>query len=354
MINSWLTIGVIAGALAAIGNAFDRLLARRQKRVLFENMVAWWLKLSETEFPVLHIKMASDALSYFRHFSSGKLRVWKVLCGMIVGSFLLTSISCFIGFAIDLGIADQFQGPGVPLPIFTVYLANFPFDIATMIVTYFALGVVARSKPLKGILIISLDVAAASILAMLSLTFISWGGDMAISHELLGSELTVKRWEKIYKEEYGDLFSERGFSNNAKIRLHTGLPYYIRITPEAFRSAWFDEPVSQDIILKFVVVEGGRTETIWASGRHITARSDAAMALTTLIPTAAYMFYLLFLMIARTILEALRLGSMQYLEVATEVDPTENPKDFIPGTLFGAVIGILAAIANAVLKLVSK
>ena len=357
--SSWLAIGVIAGALTAIGNAIDHLLVRRQKRVLYEKMVVWWIKLAETRFPVLHTRMASNALSYFSRLTNGRLRVSRLCLLAIVGTWLLTSGSAFIGTVIDEGIAGPFRTSGIPLPIFTVYLANFPFDLATVAVTYFALKLVARSRPLKGILVICLDLAAAYALAVLAWVFIVWGEDLAMTYEMPGTRWGHEALEERVRAQNAPAISAMGFSEQARIRVYqfnerTGFAFLVRIAPQAFRSAWRREPVSERRYVKIVVTEGERTVVRWGYG-HFTARwSHVAMAYTTFVPTGAYMIYLLFLLVGRIMIETLRLASMQFLEVATEADPTETPKDFIPGTLFGAAIGIMAAIANAIVKLVGN
>lgn len=114
--TSWLAISVIAGALAGIGNAIDRFLLKRQKRVLYDKMVAWWFKLEGTRFPTLHTRMASHAIVLFRAVMPAWRPAWKLLLVAMGGSFLLTSVSALIGLAVETAIGGRTVVYGIPLP----------------------------------------------------------------------------------------------------------------------------------------------------------------------------------------------------------------------------------------------
>ena len=81
------------------------------------------------------------------------------------------------------------------------------------------------------------------------------------------------------------------------------------------------------------------------------------MSCTTLIPTAAYMTILVLMLLAKMLLEALRVVSMQLLERITQDDPDYDPDKFKPGTLFGYLFSGVAALSSAIatiLKLFSS
>lgn len=359
IMTSWLAIGVIAGALAGIGNAVDRLLLRNQKRVLYDKMFAWWFTLAETKFPKLHTRMASNAIRLFRTIMPARRHAWMLLLVAIGGSFVLTSVSCIIGRTLGAAIGRPPAVTAIPLPLFMVYVANFPFDCATSVTTYFALTVVVKCGPIKGIFVIFLDLAIAFALATVSWSSISWSEDLAYQWRAPGTHTFLEKSEEWMQELGAHELAALGFSNKAKIRLHfvnekTGFLTYLRSAPEAFGSALHCEALSQEYYIKLVITEAHHTDVLWVRKFEIARITHVAMACTTLVPTAVYMVYLLFLLIARSMIEIMRLASMQFLEAATEVDPSKKPQEFKPVTLFGAAVGILALIANAVVTLLKS
>lgn len=79
-----------------------------------------------------------------------------------------------------------------------------------------------------------------------------------------------------------------------------------------------------------MVTENGRSKNIVFIQHVEYDYYVAILALTTAAPTVVYLFLLLFSMFSKIILSGTRWIILHFLEVATEPDPLEKPKEFLP------------------------
>lgn len=73
------------------------------------------------------------------------------------------------------------------------------------------------------------------------------------------------------------------------------------------------------------------------------------VATTSFIPTFAYMTALLIFLFAAMMVKA----TMHFLEVVTQWDPKTHPEKFLPWTMLGILLGLVAAFAKLMVHLVA-
>lgn len=368
--NSWITIVLpIAGVLIIIGNAFDKLMVRRQKRIVFDSLVKWWDKLSDIRFPILHQKMATNTISIIHKSTSGRYGKVKAILLSLIISWFLTSVFTYFGFVVrDGGFLAPFKtiASGIPLPVFIVYVTNYIFDFLTLFITYIAIVNIIKEKLLKALVIIALDVMLAVILAILSLSFITWSGDISFNNNMWGTHWTHDLYKHTIESEYNEFHSSHGFSENAKVtnmRINPkhNIIDYLYITPQIYIK-FYEDLKNNNFInnldhksinsIHYSISENNNYKELIIEWR-VSHVFYLFTSLTTLLPTIIYMGYLLFLALSRTLIEILRLSSMQFLEASTEIEPAKNLQDFAPGRLLSIVLGVFVAIINMISKLVS-
>jgi hypothetical protein len=294
---SWLTIALFCGLLSAGCIAADRFMLNRQKIKLYDLLSTFWLKLSDTRFPELHIIVASQTTQFIRkRFRENKILFFIFLVTL---STAITASAVLLGFHFEhkfLEFGSVARKCSIWIkekpPIFFVimFFINMIFDLATFFSTYIILKIIIIAKLPKVIFLIFLDILIALFIAYSGMYTFTVVSTLILEFRLLPFRTLV------------GLLDPRSIF--------------------AIGSFMFGVSLSDpDGILTII-----------------------CYSLTSLIPTALYMIFLLFLLLAKPVLYCARYVFLHFLEKSTE--PT--PEKIAPFTLLAVVLNLFAIIAKTV------
>lgn len=143
-------IAVIAGTLAAVGLAIDKVISPRHDATLKDRLTAFWYALSEMNPRSIPRATAALYLRFIGRFIGEKFLSWRFLISSVAVSVLLTTIFFFVGKAVRhaiLASLDPSYGsfyellPGYiqmyadHLNKSFVYPINAVFDVLTVVIT---------------------------------------------------------------------------------------------------------------------------------------------------------------------------------------------------------------------------
>lgn len=338
---TWSTIAILAATFAIFGAAFDRLILTRQKPALHQKLVSYWISLEELEYRNLAKSLSGYVLSKLKDTATLGIKSWKTLLVWTFVSYVLTSLASLVAWAIDGG----FDQTTIPLPIFTTYISNWIFDLATVLITLKVLHIVRKNRPSIGLIALVADLLLAFILVVLCRSTTLWLNEVAFNYALPGSEQSRAYTESIYKEKLKNEFSIYSFTENAVIDVKG-------------KNSFYD--LSKDSFYLFCCLKTKYKSTEIVSIKEkekevsFQFRFTASGVLWTLIPatvfipTALFILTLMIFLCLKMILDFLKVIGLHLLEVATEVDP----KGFSPGVLVGLLLGCFAALSKAITELI--
>ncbi len=293
--------------MGALGAAADQLLIRRLKHRLYDRLLGLWTALEDSRVADLPAAAASFALARLQARKASGSRV-ATAAKVVVISLALTTVSAIVGRLVrrytfpwyearalepSLGLVDAavthtqwlYDKLWLYCPAF---LVNFVFDIATVMVTVWALREVCRTdSALRRYAMISLNVGIAFVLAIASLGIADW---VVIS----GTFLRQMQW-------------------------------------------------AAECIVAVLTWD--------TSGRFASGFDNAFVGLSTLIPISLYLLILALTIQAKAVLVALRSVSLYWLEVAVEPLPKDIDSRFKPFTLIGLVFATFGIVAKAAFEL---
>lgn len=342
---TWSTIAILATTFAIFGAAFDRLVLTRQKPTLHKKLVSYWISLEEAKYKNLAKSLSSYILSKLKNTASTGIKSWKTLLLWTFVSYIFTSSASLLSWAIDGG----FDQTTIPLPIFTTYISNWVFDLATVLITIKVLHIVKKCRPSIGLIALFADLLLAFFLVVLCRSTTLWLNEVAFNYALPGSEQSRAYTESIYKEKLKNEFSIYSFTENAVIDVKG-------------KNSFYD--LSKDSFYLFCCLKTKYKSTEIVSIKEkekeisFQFRFTASGVLWTLIPatvfipTALFILTLIIFLCLKVILDVLRTIGLHLLEVATETDPKVDPKGFSPGILVGLLLGCLAALSKAINELI--
>lgn len=343
---TWSTIAILATTFAIFGAAFDRLILTRQKPALHQKLVSYWVSLEEIEYKNLAKSLSGYILSKLKTTSILGLKSWKTLLLWTFVSYILTSSASLISWIIDEG----FDETTIPLPIFTTYISNWIFDLATILITIKVLYIVKKYRPSIGLIALFGDLLLAFILVVLCRSTTLWLNEVAFNYSLPGSEQSRVYTESLYKETLNHEISVNSFSEKAVIDVK-------------LKNSFFDH--TKDSFYLFCCLQNESKSAELATIKEkqkevsyqfsVTRTSGILWTLipaTVFIPTALFTLTLIIFLCLKIILDFLKTIGLHLLEVATEVDPQVDPKGFSPGILVGLLLGCLAALSKAIMELI--
>ncbi len=150
---TWTVIGITCGALATSGATIDRFLLRRTKTAIHLRLIDWWCRLDELTIRNIAPATARRTLGLLPGW---RLFSWRFMLASIMGSCILTSAAATIGVILDPWFDVQLWP--APLPTVLVYATNYLCDLATFLVTWKALRILAHSGCLRGFLAVATDI----------------------------------------------------------------------------------------------------------------------------------------------------------------------------------------------------
>ena len=182
---TWQTIGVISSVAIAAGGATDLLMTSRQREHMHSRLVSLWVTLDDASIPDLPRAISGRVLAWWNHAATHRAVRLRIFLFSVAGSWLLTSCAYALGGTLD-GYSFS-QHDILPIPIWTVYVANYPFDVATVAVTLGLLRVVRDRSLLRGSGAILLNGAIALALACLCAVALAAAGDLAFNASVTGA-----------------------------------------------------------------------------------------------------------------------------------------------------------------------
>lgn len=303
---SWTTIATLAALLSGIGFAIDKWLLKRHKKKLHSRLTDWWVHLDDTKLPDLPAWMASATLRSVRPVLRSKARfiaatstisVLLTLNALVLGPVIAGYASSYLDelrkgtWLFDVEVLRMF------LPI------NLLCDTLTLLVTIKVLRVVARGRPIHS--------GAAIILDLFLAVGFAWACG-AISAAFLE-----------YSGMYYDVFLKDG---------------------------WFLAPLNVLVAGTFEMMNHtAQTVDLLLSG----SASDDAVAFvlfstTTLLPTLAYLFVLLIMLLGKLLLGIFKRTLAYALERAADDEPEKLQVVCLTATLLSLLAIFAKTIAHFV------
>ena len=341
------TIGVIFGLFVGAGALFDKLLLKHQKILIHNALYRWWFRLENTKIRNLYKLMAEYALEIAGMIFRWPLWSWQSFILLVILSWILTSIASLIGYH---WTPQMHRISPIPLPIYTVYILNFPFDLLTCYATFHVLKIIRKANIVISILAIMIDILIAGILVCFCYGVIWWGSDLAFNNQSIGSEFSNSYFKQHFINNNKKVLTKDGFTEKATVNIYykNSLLSYIKDGFSFYYKRLLGKYCESSYIIEYELIEGKKTKIYQAI--TIDSNDDwfrMITPLTTFVPTFFYMFILLFLLVGKFIIES----AMHLLSVMTEPNPEKDPKEFIPGTLLGLLCGVIASLSKAIVEI---
>lgn len=297
----WEAVAVMCAVPMVLGPTVDRFLLRRHKSRLYDILLYFWLRISETRITAMHNRWAFQTLKMWEYFF-GK----KIVSPLSFGICALISLTITTLVVISAAMLTDDDGQlstattgrdfhGLPMDTdeqvwkgivdhAAVLLAiNTVLDTLTIWITIYFIQCVASSRGLRSVAFICIDAVSAFGLAWIAGTLFVW---------------IIYGWGLL----------ESG--------LFSGLVYFI---------PFFMTGMESMILMQ-----------TWVT---------IAYSHSMLVPTMMFLIMLLLGILARWVLVGVKSVSMYFLEIATEKNPEELIVFTLTGTLF-SVITILSKTAH--------
>jgi lipoprotein signal peptidase len=349
--------GIVLVAFTALGAVIDRFLVIRHRSALHTAMVRWWTMIHDTSVPELPTLAAQRVLKLGKFIFPWKLLSWQAAGASIIISWSLTTAAFLLGNIID---GEPWRILPSQLPLATVYLANFPYDLLTILATVRVLQLL-RTSPNVGISfgIIALNIIVVAFLAVFCFSSIYWASDFAVKYDLpAAAQAAHKEDENRRQQIEAALGPEYKYLEDKTPRLH-GFWRGVAVAP---RRMWEQLRYGNSSAMNFAVVTArpvanGKTGEPQVKLLKLPVRygwGPVLLALSTFLPVAGYMAILLVLLVAKLVLKAVRGIVLYTLETLTEHDPIREPKDFMPFTILGTTLGTIVSTVRTIVTLIEK
>ncbi|MCB0526910.1 MAG: hypothetical protein KDC65_00425 [Saprospiraceae bacterium] len=372
---------LILAILVAAGVVFDKLTYEEEKRNTYNRLKGWLEKIRQARFPDIH-KIAIESCHHFlyRSFNFRK-KPLRAFLSLIFVSWLLTTVFYFIGESHpSMQKSRIIQHWHDYFPWYPMYLVNLLFDFLTVFVSLRILTWI-KSKPFLiacGGLI--LDITIAYILFIICIIALIPSIQLALklnfatnfvihhneidNHRLYGEPMAFKLDNfKLngYPEYTYSMIKDDHFTEKAQVRYIRHDRSYINARLEAIKQlfslkAFYSlvverEPYALNERGELLVTEGNISKTYSLTQISYTfSPTEIALSATTLIPTAIFIFFLLFVYLSKEVF-TLSAAFLRRLIKSSLVKEDALDK-FSPGTHFGAVLGLLIAILKLLDELI--
>ena len=349
-------LGILA-IFSGIGAIVDKILVSRHRSALHLSMVRWWTTIYDLSIPAFPALAAQRVLTFGKFIFPWKLISWQSVIATFIFSWCITSAAQLTGYALD---GEPWSKLLSDLPLATVYIANYPYDLITVILTVRVLQLLRNSPRLTvSFPIILLNIIVTGILTVLCFISILFADTIAVKYNLPEAAKAKQEHEQRRQHDI-----ERALGSNyvdvveQRVALTDGGMWHaLRAAPLViWNQVRYGNSSSGTTIVTARPVTNERpgqtTEKILKV--PVTGRWAAVfVALSTFVPTLGYMLVLIGLLIAKIILAGVRSIVLYTLEVLTEHDPLREPKDFMPFTLLGLTIGTITSTVRTILALLT-
>jgi hypothetical protein len=313
--------------------------------------------IHDTRVPGFPALAASRALSVGKRIFPWKLISWQSALTCVIISWLVTSAANWFG---DLSDGQPWYPFIDNLPIFTVYLANFPFDLATIFLTVRVLQWLRASPGVfTSIGLILVNITLAGLLAVLCAASIIKASDFARTHHLPGAASGTHNAQTQFRKDIQTVLGENSanveqvdFDDSSIKDLIVSAPSFL------WRQIRYGNASQnkQAVVKRERMVNGqpgGPPEYIVLNLPISGYWRTALISLSTFLPVLMYMTILAVLLVAKLVLTAVRTITLFALESLTQHDPIREPKDFLPFTMLGLLSGAIASTVKAIIVLVT-
>lgn len=371
---AWDILSIIFICFIATGLSIDRLMLYKHKNIFYNKILFWWVWLDNTDIKDLPKEFAKNTLEAI---SKRKKYFWSknTLLILIIFFWLIPSVLFLLGLLIELefNFFELFNLGGVPLPIFTVYLINVPFDVITLLITYKVIYIISERNYFEALIVIVLDVLLALMLAVFCFSSILYADHLSKYYQLLGTELgrdqdleyIKEHFQLIYPEDFEDLKKQLDIDENNEasiyIKFQTArtnenifMHFYNR-TPEAIYKIITEGKFNYSLLPRHVgeYEYKGTVRTVVIEFEARVGWAVLLLAFTTFIPTLIYMIYILLILISKCLLSVVRKLLLYYFELALEVDPSKNHTNFMPIGLLAISLSCFASLINAIYQTIN-
>lgn len=339
---------------AAFGIVFDRILLKRHKSQMHTMLVRWWVLLDNIALPNLHSLMADYTVRIINNSFLVRLGIWQAFVISLAISFMLTTFATHFGLHLENSTIDY--GSWLQLPHFSMYFLNYFFDALTIIITYKLLKLISRSRFHIAVLVAGVDMAIAFSLMVSCLAAFFWVGNISFNARLYGTEPNVSWEEQWARKSLEKEMSNQIFTSKANIIVQTkpNLSEQFGVSFKAINSILVNGLYEFREQVSVTVSEGHKEAHFLVSRWRAVGWYPILVASTTFFPTVLYIIVLLLLCVGKTVLALVQAAIMYFLESATERDPKSDPKEFMPGTLFGITVAAISALVKLVFEIASN
>jgi hypothetical protein len=358
-----IAFGILFFLFTGLGVAIDRLLVMRHRSALHTAMVHWWNMIDDTAVPELPTLAARRLLRFGRFLFPWKLASWQTVIAAIIVSWCLTTAAFLVGSLID---GEPWQKLPSFLPLATVYIANFPFDLLTFIAAVWSLQVLRTSRGAWfSITSIAITVLVAAALAILSFASIFWANDFAVRHHFPAAaeaqrDADIARRKEIENQlgaAYGDIEETKISQELATSPL--GFWKIVSLSPARMlqQLRYGTASVSDMAIVTAHPIKDGQlgppeVKVLTFPIKH--GWGPMLIAISTFLPLMGYMAMLMILLLAKLVLKVVRGVVLYTLELLTQHDPIREPKEFMPFTIVGTALGAIVTTVRAIVMLIES
>jgi hypothetical protein len=336
----------------ALGLAFDKLVPPGRKIRLHDRMVQWWFKIGSLVIPDFKTFVISKFLNAIKFITKYKIFSWPFFLWTVFISWLFTSLGSILEVL--------FNKEPIDLPFYPLYLANYPFDfIAILLVIKTSRLILNEQNFIKLFLI---------ILAHLSVTYL-FAGLCIVSAERIGFSFSrygqdsgvFQSWNMTediknrYKAILHDSLKNDGFSDSVKLEFRytdeTPILTEIKYSLVAIKKALLFQQNPQFKISATALIratEDKRTKIYPVPSSVLIPKGNVVGALSTFTPTLILLLVILFSVVVKSIFAIARFVSTTLLDLITQNAITGErriflPENFLPGTVTGALLGVISA-----------
>lgn len=343
--NNWILSALIATFLAVLGKAFDSFMLNKKKTALYNLMISWWDQLDDTKIPNFPKLMSKWIISLKNKFFKRSLFYWKNLILMFILSFILTTIFDLV--TMQLGLSAEVSSQGVLIPLFpgSLYFVNFLFDIPTFYITYKLINKIYSSSYIKSMFLIFLDLIIATLLAVFCSISLLYMNTVSVNYLKIESYPYTNQLKEYISEEYKSKLSELGYTeeNSLKLKLYND-PFLndLLFHPNKTFKSIIENKIyryHRNIELSWIFENQFKSFTIGVT--QTQPLNLFIMSMTSLLPSAIYLFILFLMLLSKLMIDISKKVTMYFIEIATQVNPTTEIKDFKPGSLFGILLSLL-------------
>ncbi len=335
---TWSDVATAGSVVTLLGAAADVLLLRGEKASLRNHVILWWQRLERSPVPDLPrviasvLSLAISRLFRRRHITTG------LLIG-VAASFVLTTAAAVFGDWFQFG----WRALDLRLPPYDAYGVNFVCDAATVAVSAWVFGRIARARAVKMFALIVFNLVAATVLATVCVSATSVIGEAMADRGWWPQRLDLKGDEVIAKWLIRQNARDADGGIFVDVKPELWRPGFVEAARYGWESAryWITGTgCCHAITLRGVGVtsDGSRERTV-AHGAILPMRLKGVYySMTTLGPIATFLALILLAILAKAVVVAVRAVVLRLLASATESDPRDDPKNFMPVTLCALVV----------------